>query len=60
MRSASLPGAEFIDAAVNQMRGIRRGNEENAILAFNASHKNIKDAIKRGAEYSSGSSAPSE
>ena len=50
MRSASLPGADFIDAAVSQMRGIRRGNEENAILAFNASHKNIKDAIKRGAD----------
>jgi hypothetical protein len=50
MRSASLPGADFIDAAVSQMRGIRRGNEQNAILAFNASHKNIKDAIKRGAD----------
>ena len=50
MRSAQLPGADFIDSAVSQMRGIRRGNEENAILSFNASHKNIKDAIKRGAD----------
>lgn len=50
MRSAQLPGADFIDAAISQMRGIRRGNEENAILSFNASHKNIKDAIKRGAD----------
>ncbi len=38
MRSALLPGADFIDSAVSQMRGIRRGNEENAILAFNACH----------------------
>jgi hypothetical protein len=50
MRSAQLPGADFIGSAVSQMRGIRRGNEENTILAFNASHKNIKDAIKRGAD----------
>ena len=50
MRSAQLPGADFIEAAISQMRGIRRGNEENAILSFNASHKNIKDAIKRGAD----------
>jgi hypothetical protein len=50
MRSAQLPGVDFIDAAVSQMRGIRRGNEENAILSFNASHKNIKDAIQRGAD----------
>ena len=32
------------------MRAIRRGNEENAILSFNASHKNIKEAIKRGSD----------
>jgi hypothetical protein len=50
MRSAQLPGIDVIDSAVSQMRAIRRGNEENAILSFNASHKNIKDAIKRGAD----------
>jgi hypothetical protein len=35
------------------MRAIRRGNEENAILTFNASHKSIKDAIKRGSDLAS-------
>ena len=50
MRSAQLPGVDFIDSAVSQMRAIRRGNEENTILTFNASHKNIKEAIKRGAD----------
>ena len=50
MLSAQLPGTEVIDGALSQMRAIRRGNEENAILSFNASHKNIKEAIKRGAD----------
>jgi hypothetical protein len=50
MRSAQLPGTDVIDGALSQMRAIRRGNEENAILSFNASHKNIKEAIKRGAD----------
>jgi hypothetical protein len=50
MRSAQLPGTDVIDGALNQMRAIRRGNDENAILSFNASHKNIKAAIKRGAD----------
>jgi len=50
MRSAQLPGTEIIDGALSQMRAIRRGNEENAIVSFNASHKNIKEAIKRGSD----------
>jgi len=50
MRSAKLPGIDVIDSAVNQMRAIRRGSEENAILSFNASHASIKEAIKRGGD----------
>lgn len=50
MRSAQLPGADVLENAVDQMRAIRRGNEENAILTFNASHKSLKDAIKRGSD----------
>ncbi|MFL9500462.1 BREX system P-loop protein BrxC [Rhodopseudomonas palustris] len=50
MRSAQLPGIDVLDGAVNQMRAIRRSNEENAILTFNASHKSLKDAIKRGSD----------
>jgi hypothetical protein len=47
MRSAKLPGTDVIENALNQMRAIRRGSEENAILSFNASHATIKEAIKR-------------
>jgi hypothetical protein len=47
MHSANLPGADVIDSALNQMRAIRRGSEDNAILSFNASYQSIKDAIKR-------------
>ena len=50
MLSAQLPGTEVIDGALNQMRAIRRGNEENAVLSFNASHTSIKEAIKRGSD----------
>ena len=32
------------------MRAILRGSDENAIAAFNSSHRSIKDAIKRGTE----------
>ena len=32
------------------MKAILRGSEDNAIATFNASHRSIKDAIKRAAE----------
>src|SRR5262249_11178331 len=32
LRSARLPGIDMLDSAVNQMRAIRRGSEENAVL----------------------------
>jgi hypothetical protein len=45
-----LPGAGILEAVVGQMRAILRGSEENAIAAFNASHRALKDAIKRATE----------
>ena len=47
-----LPGAEVLRTALDQMRSIRSGKEDHAILTFNASYKELKEAIKRGAELS--------
>ena len=40
----------MLDGAIGQMKAILRGSEDNAIATFNASHRAIKDAIKRAAE----------
>lgn len=45
-----LPGGGVLETALGQMKGILRGSEDNAISTFNASHRAIKDAIKRSAE----------
>ncbi len=50
MRGARLPGIEMVENAVDQMRAIRRGSDQNAITTFNAGHRSIKDAIQRGAD----------
>jgi hypothetical protein len=49
----SLPGKEVLQEAIDQMRTIRGGTEDDAITTFNAAHKGIKEAIKRGAELKS-------
>ena len=48
-----LPGHGVLQEAIDQMRAIRGGNEDDAITTFNASHKGIKEAIKRGSELKS-------
>lgn len=45
-----LPGGAVLDGALGQMKAILRGSEDNAIATFNASHRSIKDAIKRASE----------
>jgi hypothetical protein len=45
-----LPGGSVLEGAIAQMKAILRGSEDNAIGTFNASHRAIKDAIKRAAE----------
>lgn len=45
-----LPGSDVLQDAVDQMRAIRNGTEDDAIITFNAAYKNIKEAIKRGVE----------
>ena len=48
----NLPGAEVLRTALDQMRSIRAGKEDHAILTFNAAYKELKEAIKRRAELS--------
>jgi hypothetical protein len=50
LNSNRLPGASALDAGLEPMRAILRGSEEGALTTFNASHRSIKDAIKRAAE----------
>lgn len=45
-----LPGGGVLEGALEQMKAIRRGSEEGAISGFNASHRAIKDAIRRASE----------
>ncbi|MDC3956917.1 BREX system P-loop protein BrxC [Polyangium jinanense] len=45
-----LPGGAVLEGALGQMKAILRGSEDNALATFNASHRSIKDAIKRAAE----------
>ena len=50
VRVARLAGGETLDSALNEMRNISRGGDGNAITAFNASHRLLKDAIRRSAD----------
>lgn len=50
LKSHRLPGDGALEGAICQMKAILRGSEDNAIATFNASHRSIKDAIKRAAE----------
>jgi hypothetical protein len=50
LASNALPGADVLGEALSQMTAIRKSAESQIILTFNASHKNLKEAIKRAAE----------
>lgn len=45
-----LPGSEILGEANDLMRAIRTGSEEQTILSFNSSCKELKEAVKRAAE----------
>jgi hypothetical protein len=49
----------MLENALDQIKAIRRGFEESAITTFNASHRSIRDAIKRATDLTSALSAPS-
>jgi hypothetical protein len=46
----ALPGADVLDAALIQMAEIRSGSDDQAILAFNACCKELKEANKRAGQ----------
>ena len=50
LKTSRLPGIEVLTDALNQMRAIRSGSDENTILTFNGSHAEVKEAIKRARE----------
>ena len=45
-----LPGADVLETALDHMTVIRRGADDQVILTFNASHHELKEAIKRATE----------
>jgi hypothetical protein len=49
---------EAVEGAIGQMKAILRGSEDNAIATFNASHRSIKEAIKRGSELENALTEP--
>ena len=48
--SNQLPGAQVLLAGVDLLKSIRTSSEEQAILGFNAGHKQIKEARKRAGD----------
>jgi hypothetical protein len=53
-----LPGGAMLEGAIGQMKAILRGSEDNAVATFNASHRALKDAIKRAGELEQALSEP--
>ena len=53
-----LPGATVLQEAIDQMRAIRAGNEDDAILSFNGTHRVLKDAVKRASELATALTEP--
>ena len=46
----SVPGAEVLRNALDQMRSIITSKEDHAVLTFNAAYKELKEAMKRASE----------
>ncbi len=53
-----LPGVEVLRSALDQMLSIRTGKEDHAILTFNGAYKELKEAVKRGAELNQALNEP--
>jgi hypothetical protein len=58
LRSEGLPGCAMLSTALDQMKALVRGSEDNAVAAFNASHRALKDAIKRAADLAQALTGP--
>ena len=46
----NLPGADLLREALDQIRLIRTGSEENAILTFNSAYQELKDTLQRSVD----------
>jgi hypothetical protein len=58
LTASRLPGATVLEGAIGQMKAVLRGSDDNAIATFNASHRSIKEAIKRASELGQALSEP--
>ena len=58
LQTHGLPGVELLESARDQMKAIVRGSDQEAIGAFNASYRTIKDAIRRAAELEQALTGP--
>ena len=54
----SLPGADVIEQAVNQIKAIRSGKQSQAILTFLGCHAQLKEAIARAGALRSALTEP--
>lgn len=54
----NLPGSALLEGAIDQMKAISRGSDEGSVTIFNASHRSIKDALKRAGEIEQSLSEP--
>jgi hypothetical protein len=54
----NLPGTEVLQTALDQMKSIGTGSEEQIIQTFNSSFKELKEAIKRSSELSTSLTGP--
>ena len=50
LNGRSLPGAEVLEGAINQIRSICSGDESNAIITFKNSHRELKEALQRASD----------
>lgn len=53
-----LPGTGVLSDALDQIRVIRAGSDDNAIVSFNASYDKLKSGIRRGAELTDALTEP--
>ena len=54
----NLPGRDVLESVQDQMKAIIHGPEASALATFNASHRSIKDAVRRAAEICQSISEP--
>jgi hypothetical protein len=50
LRAGQLSGGTLLEAALGQIKAILRGSDESAVAILNASHKTLKEGIRRAAE----------